>query len=223
MRLAWAVVGILLVAPRAGAAEPRHFLTAGLGISNVSADGSTTPPQAADLRVAGYKPQNGIAAAAAGGAHLTRFVSVQGSYFYNRNRLQFFQFEQQGGALASSEVRTHAQSHTGLGELLLYVRPRDNWLRPYLSAGAGVMRLTAPVGGAVGNGGQSIAGPAAISSSAAVFRVGVGIDVVARNGWGFRFLFGQTLRSNAISESLRISPSRRYATFHNVFGVVKQF
>ncbi len=146
MRLTWAVVGILLVAPRAGAAEPRHFLTAGLGISNVSADGSTTPPQAADLRVAGYKPQNGIAAAAAGGAHLTRFVSVQGSYFYNRNRLQFFQFEQQGGALASSEVRTHAQSHTGFGELLLYVRPRDNWLRPYLSAGAGVMRLTAPVG-----------------------------------------------------------------------------
>jgi len=223
MRLALVLVCGVLFASLGGAQDRRYFASAGLGVSNVSADGSITPPQSSELRVAGYKPQNGAAAALAAGVHLARYVSVQGSYLYTRNGLEFFQFEQQGGELLSSQVRTRSQSHTGLGEVLVYVRPRGNWLRPYLAAGAGVMRLTAPAAVGVGNGPQSIAGPAAIASSAAAFRVGVGIDVVARNGWGFRFSFGQTLRTNPFSESLRISPSRRYSAFHNVFGLVKEF
>ena len=223
MRLALILVGTVLFASLSGAEDRRYFLSAGLGVSNVSADGSITPPQSSELRVAGYKPDNGAAAALAAGVHLARYVSVQGSYIYNRNGLEFFQFEQQGGELSLSQVRTRSRSRTGLGEFLVYVRPRGNWLRPYLSAGAGVMRLTAPAAVEVGNGAQSIAGPPAIASSAAAFRVGVGIDVVARNGWGFRFSFGQTLRTNPFSESLGISPSRRFATFHNVFGFVKQF
>ena len=85
------------------------------------------------------------------------------------------------------------------------------------------MSFAAAEGMQVGTGSQTLPAVGAIADIAPVFRVGVGIDVVSRSGWRFRFLFGQTLRSNPASEALRICPSQRYSTFHNVFGVVKYF
>jgi hypothetical protein len=54
-------------------------------------------------------------------------------------------------------------------------------------------------------------------------RVAVGIDLLFRRGWGFRYSFSETMTSNPFSVTLDPPGSRRLANFQNLFGFVKYF
>ncbi len=192
------------------------------GISTLSADGQTriTPDS---TQVSLYKPENGPTFMAVGGGHLSDYLSLQGSYGWNRNDLTLTSSQSCADANMFVEQVRVATQHSVLGELLLYFRNRKSSVRPYLSAGAGVVRLSSPEASIRSARGLNQMAPGAFGSTSAAFRVAVGIDLFIKNGWAFRFTFSETIRNNAISEQLSPPGERNLAHFQNLFGFVKHF
>ena len=158
-----------------------------------------------------------------GGRHLSDYLSLQGSYGWNRNDLTLTSSQSTVDANAfAEEVRTATQ-HSVLAELLLYFRNRKSSVRPYLSAGAGVVHLSSPTESIRSVRGVPQLASGAIGSTSGAFRVAVGVDLFIRNGWAFRFTFSETIRDNAISEQLSPPGERKLAHFQNLFGFVKHF
>ena len=192
------------------------------GISTLSADGRTriTPDS---TQISLYKPENGPTFMAVGGRHLGDHLSLQGSYGWNRNDVTLTSSQSAGEANVFTEQARTATQHSMLGELLLYFRGRGGFARPYLSAGAGLVRLSSPEGSIRSIQGTPQLAPGAFHSTALAFRVAVGIDLFIKHGWAFRFTFSETIRKNAISEQLTPPGQRNLAHFQNLFGLVKHF
>jgi Outer membrane protein beta-barrel domain len=194
--------------------QPTSFIAALGGISTLSADAATQlgPPNLAGL----YKPENGGAANVAIGAHMNDWVSVQGNYVWNVNRITVT-------AIADSAFVEHerrATQHSGVADLLLYFRNRDSWARPYLSAGVGVVHLRDTNQGTVVG---ALATPPGVSATKALLRVAVGIDLMHSSRWGFRYSFSESISGNPYSAILIPRGSRNLANFQNLFGVVRYF
>ena len=105
----------------------------------------------------------------------------------------------------------------------MYFRNRKSRARPYLSVGGGVVHLVsaqASLGQVIG---APELAPGEFSSTAPALRVAVGIDVLLKDGWSFRFAFSETIRQNAISAQLRPPGERNLANFQNLIGIVKHF
>ena len=158
-----------------------------------------------------------------GGGHLSDYLSLQGSYGWNRNELTLTSSQSAGDANVFAEQVRTATQHSVLGELLLYFRNRKSFARPYLSAGAGLVRLSSSEESIRSVRGVTPMAPGAFRSTSAAFRVAVGIDLFIKNGWAFRFTFSETIRNNAISEQLTPPGERNLAHFQNLFGLVKYF
>ena len=201
--------------------RPQPYAGVVAGISTLSADArSEITPGGAQVSL--YKPENGPALNVVFGLHVHEYVTVQANYVWNRNDVALTSVRAtDSGSSFYEQPRTSSQ-HAIVGDLLVYFRERRSVVRPYLSAGVGVVRLETKGDGQerVGN-----AAPAQASSQAsrALLRVAVGIDVALAGGWIARYSFSESLSGNPISTQLSPPAQRNLANFQNLFGVVRAF
>lgn len=209
-------------ASRASAQDQgRVYAGAVAGVSTLSADArASTLPGRADVSL--YKPENGPALNVFLGLHLSRYFTIQSNYVWNRNDLTLvssFTTSQRGGFY---EQRRGSAQHAVVGDALLYFRALDSRVRPYLSAGVGVVRF-----GSQSNGGGISSGVAPpegeIASTRLVMRVAVGIDLAMGDQWSFRYSFSESISGNPISARLTPPGERNLANFQNLFGFVTRF
>lgn len=202
-------------------AQPNRFVGGYAGISTLSADGRTDV-SSANARFSSYKPENGLTIVGLAGLHINDFFSVMGSYGWNRNSVLFAAGE--AGSVSGAITQEHrATMHTIIGEGMLYFRPRKSRIRPYLSAGAGVVHVTSAANGAPTGFGIAPALPERITNTGPAFRVSVGIDLFFTANAAFRYSFSETLQGNPLSSALTPPAPRRLANFQNWFGVVLYF
>lgn len=200
------------------AAEPAFFAGGLGGISTLSADAGISL-SGSEPGAAAYKPENGPAINLFAGWHVNGYLSFQANYIRNSNDVAITRilgeasFEQARGSVQDALV----------GDTLLYFRNRDSWVRPYLSAGAGPVRIDSRATVLRSNSGSLVPPSQEFSATFLGFRVAVGIDLLAKNGWGFRYTFSETKSANPFSQHLVPRGERRLANFQNLFGVVKYF
>ena len=208
----------MICAGTLAAADPDFFAGGLAGISTLSAD-SNTSLAGSQPAASAYKPENGPTLNLFAGWHANGYLSVQGSYFRNTNNVAFT------GILddASFEQDRHSSQDTYVGEVLLYFRNRSSWVRPYLSAGGGAVHVDSNAASLVSSTGSLPLPPLEFSATRFAFPVAVGIDVLSKNGWGFRYSFSETMSRNPFSEQLAPPGQRRLANYRNLFGVVKYF
>ncbi len=120
------------------------------------------------------------------------------------------------------QIRTSSQ-HGVLGDLLVFFRNRRSSARPYLSVGAGFVRLRSTEVSINSIVGAPRLPPKQFTSTAPALRVAVGIDLALGRGWAFRYSFSETIRNNPISAQLSPPGRRHLANFQNLFGFVKNF
>ncbi len=145
-----------------------------------------------------------------------------GSYGWNRNSLLLA--SGQTGSSSNAISREYRSSmHTVIGEGLLYFRPRRSKIRPYLSAGAGVVNVDAKSRGAATVSGRPPSLPDSIGHTGPAVRVAVGIDLFVSKSVAIRYSFSETLQGNPFSEALTPAAPRRLANFQNWLGAAFYF
>lgn len=183
-------------------AQEQLFVGALLGVATLSADATSSPTPT--LSVSQYKPENGTAVNVLAGLHSTDWLSFQGNLIWNRNAVETL------SARFPDELRRDSYSVdqvAGIFDAMVYFRSRASGVRPYLSVGTGVVRLT---------GGE-------LADTNVGLRVAVGLDLRVRSAWWVRYSFSETLSENLISRSLRPPATRNLANFQNLFGLVRRF
>jgi opacity protein-like surface antigen len=214
------VMTTLLLAGAASAAlaqeQGRVYAGALFGASTLSADARSVTASR-DARVSLYKPANGPALNIFVGVHLTRFLSAQANYVWNRNDLVLFSsFLSPSGGGFYEQSRESSQ-HAVVGDALLYFRARGSGVRPYLSTGVGVVRFkSGPARRTVESGAPAPEGD--IAATRVALRVAVGIDLSLGSRWAFRYSFSETISGNPISVRLTPPGERNLANFQNLFG-----
>jgi len=204
------------------AAESPYFAGAMAGISTLSADGrSVITPQSVSISL--YKPENGFLVHLLGGVHLRDYLSLQGSYTWNRNRLTLTSTSSTSAGLVLYEQGRDSSQHALSIDILVYFRDRKSRVRPYLSAGSGVARFSSKEKSLPAVFGVPAVPPPSFESANPALRVAVGIDVAIRDGWALRYSFCETMRQNPISAQLSPPGQRKLANFQNMFGFIKNF
>ncbi|HTQ54019.1 MAG TPA: outer membrane beta-barrel protein [Bryobacteraceae bacterium] len=190
-------------------------------MATLSADGASVV-SAAGSQVSGYKPENGPAFNLFFGRYIKEYVSVQGNFIWNSNKLTLF-----SNAISSdstsfySETRNSSQASV-TGDVLVFFRNRASRLRPYLSVGAGLVHLQSSQENITYLSGPATPPPAEFSANMAGLRVAVGIDVRLRKGFWLRYSFSETNSRNPISDRLSPPGSREFKNFQNLWGFVKE-
>jgi len=207
--------------PPVASAEPAWFFGGFGGVSTLSADGAFAIRGNTSAH-AQYKPENGPAAMGFGGRHLNDYFSVQLSYGWNRNEVLLAATESGEAATAYEQGRRNHQ-HTVIGEGMLFFRDRKSRVRPYLTAGAGVHRLSSTATGRSVQIGNPDLPPAEFSKTGPAFRVAVGIDVFLPWGFAWRYSFSETIQGNPMSKQLSPPGARNLANFQNLFGFAWHF
>jgi opacity protein-like surface antigen len=193
-----------------------------VGISALSADGrSLTSGNTSAVSL--YKPENGAALNLFAGVHLTEFLSVQGNYVWNQNRLTLTSTRTAAGNAFFYEESRASSQQSFIGDVLIYFRNTGSWARPYLSAGSGLVHFSSKEKSILAISGMPSLPPGEFASSAPALRVAVGIDFTFKSNWAFRYSFSETIRSNPISEQLAPQGQRNLANFQNLFGFVRRF
>ncbi|MGH8635805.1 MAG: outer membrane beta-barrel protein [Burkholderiales bacterium] len=217
------VVFTISMTPAAAAAQEdrRAFVGALIGVSTLSADGRsvTSPP---DAMLSLYKPENGPAVNAFAGWHVTRFLSLQANYMWNRNDIALVSsfVTPRGGGFY--EQQRHSAHHAGVADLLLYFRRRGSAIRPYLGTGLALVRFSSA--DVVRTVSSDFAAPAgAIRHTTVALRSHVGIDVRLSSRLLLRYSFSETIGGNPVSPHLTPPGRRGLANFQNLFGVAAQF
>jgi len=201
--------------------RPRVFTGVAVGIATLAADArAEITSGGADVSL--YKPENGPALNVFVGSHFHDYVTVQANYVWNRNDVTLTSVRAtESGPSFYQAPRTSSQ-HALVGDLLLYFRERRSAIRPYLSAGVGVVRFQTAA-----RGGDSVRNatlpPATSVATHALLRVAVGLDVSLGGQWGARYSFSESLSCNPISAQLSPPGQRSLANFQNLFGVVRAF
>lgn len=216
-----AVLGSLCLAGLS-MAQTDPFVGVLAGVSTLSADGRsiTTGSQSA---VSLYKPENGPAVNVFAGVHLTDYLSIQGNYVWDRNRLTLTSTQaSESSGVFYEQSRTSAQ-HAVIADLLLYFRNRRTWFRPYLSVGSGFVYFTSREQSLHAVKGSPRLPPQEFDSAAPALRVAVGMDFALRGKWALRYSFSETIRSNPVSEQLSPPGQRNLANFQNLFGIFRRF
>lgn len=206
---------VVLILATPACSGQRYFAGALGGISTLSADATSQLGSANAVSL--FKPENGPALNLAGGIHLNDWFSLQANYVWNRNDVTITEV----AGLASFEQDRHSSEHSAIADLLLYFRSRRSRIRPYLSVGSGFVWLHSFAGGPLL--GTLTPVPAQVDTVKLPLRVAVGIDLLFRRGWGFRYSFSETMTGNPFSATLDPPGSRKLANFQNLFGFVKYF
>ncbi|MBI4910247.1 MAG: outer membrane beta-barrel protein [Acidobacteria bacterium] len=174
-----------------------QYFLAGLGgaaaVSNAAAVQSQ-PPAASN-----YDSKVGPACNVEFGRHLSDWISVQGGYIWNRNRIITSEV---AGAVFRQSIETQSQHAVG-ADLMGYFRPRSSLLRPYLSVGPAWVRV--------------------LQQNKPGLRVAVGIDIRIGSGFAFRYSFSEMISGNPLALRLRPTVGGKLMNFQNLFGVAKVF
>jgi Outer membrane protein beta-barrel domain len=191
-------------------------------IATLSADGrSLTSSNASQVSL--YKPDNGAAVNVFFGRYIGNYVSLQGNYMWNSNALTFTSTDVlPQGTSFYQENRSSSQSSI-IGDVLVFFRDRTSLLRPYLSAGTGLVHLESSQGNVDAVYGSPVLPPRNFSANTAGLRVAVGIDVRLRHGFALRYSFSETISSNPISHQISPPGERPLKNFQNLVGFVKNF
>jgi Outer membrane protein beta-barrel domain len=209
----------LLLLITAGSAASQTYVGALGGIATLSADaGSQRTGQG--LALSSYAPANGGALDLFAGMHLHNYFSVQANYIWNRNDLVLN--SSSGTGTFYQEARSSSQNAV-IFDGLVYFRQRDSRIRPYLAVGFGISHLTSTRDHLIALSGAPVLPPATFSSTSAVLRSHVGIDLRLTGKVDFRYSFSETLGHNEISKHLSPPAPRRLANFQNLFGFVLRF
>jgi hypothetical protein len=201
-------------------AQATPFVGALGGVATLSADARSLPTSQG-LNVSLYKPENGPALNIVGGVHLKQYLSVQASYVWNRNTLTLS--SSSSGSNSFYEERRKSSQQAVLFDLLVYFRPLDDRLRPYLSVGTGVVHFSSTRQNEVAIGGNPALPPTRFASTRPALRVAVGMDVAVTHRLALRYSFGETIRHNDVSAQLAPPGKRNLANFQNLFGLLVRF
>jgi hypothetical protein len=212
----------MAAAPRAAAQDESRLYVGGLfGVSTLSGDArAVTTASTASSSM--YKPENGPAVNVFIGAHVWRFVTLQGNYVWDRNNLTLFSASTAAAGGAFYEQNRESSQHAVIADALVYFRALGSAIRPYLGTGLAIVRFTSrPSSRALVNG---IAPPAGdIESTDVALRSHVGIDFAVARKWSVRYSFSETIGGNPISPHLMPPGERGLANFQNLFGVIRRF
>lgn len=188
------MAGFFMVSPQASG----QFFAAAMG--GVAALSSAAAAQANPAAASSYAPKVGPALNIEAGYHLTDWFSVQAGYIWNQNPIESAELS----AASFRQISREEQQHSMGADLMVFFRPRNNWVRPYLSAGPAWVRVA--------------------SENRLGFRVAVGADLMwRRSGWGVRYSFSEMMTSNPFASALHPPASGGLMNFQNLFGVVKTF
>lgn len=214
------VVMSCFLATSVEAQDKQLFVGTVVGVATLSADArSELTSEGANVSL--YEPNNGPALNVLLGINVHEYLSVQGNYIWNRNELGLVSAQDSGTGPAFYEQPFSSSQHAVVGDLLLYFRERMSTVRPYLSVGAGALRLqaTARAGGRALN---AIA-PTNASATRIVLRVAVGLDLAVKGDWRVRYSFSESISGNPISAQLTPKGRRSLANFQNLFGLTRAF
>ena len=200
---------------------PPRFVGAVAGIATLSAD-ARSEITSGGVDVSLYKPENGPALNVLFGVHVHDSLTVQVNYVWNRNDVALTSVRATESGSAFYEQPRATSQHAVVGDLLVYFRERRSRVRPYLSAGLGLVRLQTTAGGE-GRTNKAAPPPARVETTHALLRVAVGIDVALRHGWSARYSFSESVSGNPISAQLSPPGRRNLANFQNLFGVIRAF
>ncbi len=190
------------------------------GVATLSSDArAVLTPQGLNTSV--YTPANGPAINLFGGAHLTDYLSVQGSYIWNSNDLTLSSSSPISN-IFYQQSRTSSQA-AFIVDFLVYFRRLNSRLRPYLAVGTGIDHFASRQEQLKASGGTPVLPPVRFSSTHAVLHVPVGIDVALTHRVAFRYSFSETIRHNDIGGQLSPPGNRSLANFQNLFGIVFRF
>ena len=190
------------------------------GVATLSADSRSLPtPQG--LSISLYKPENGPALNFFAGAHLTRYLSIQANYIWNRNELTLSSTSSASNSFF--EERRKSSQKAVIFDLMVYFRSLDSRVRPYLSAGAGAVKFSSAGERLTAISGMPVLPQGHFSSVRPAVRIGVGMDVRLAYHVALRYSFSETVRHNDISAQLSPPGQRSLANFQNLFGVVLRF
>jgi hypothetical protein len=170
-----------------------------------------------------YDPVNGGTVEVLVGKHFSDYFTIQADYIWNGNGLTLTSAAFSNGTQQGYRETRHSSQQSLIGDLLVYFRNRDNRLRPYLSAGTGLVHFGSSqerieqVMGTPGLPAQHF------TANMIALHVPVGIDVRLGRGWAFRYTFSETLSKNPVSD--RLSPMGQHSlqNFQNLFGFVRRF
>jgi len=209
----------LLIAGISGTVSAQPFVGIASGVSTLSADAQAVV-SARETATSTYKPENGALVSGFAGRHVNDFLSLQAGYGWNRNALTLTSIRLPQD---SYQQPRKSSQHSGFGDALLYFRNRRSWVRPFLLVGIGVTHFSSDVDGSPIVTGSPALPPRNFSATEPGLRVAAGIDLLARKGWGVRYMFLETMQRNPISRQLSPPADRGLANFQNVFGFVKYF
>ncbi len=202
--------------------QQNNFVGGMVGVTTLSADGQTSITTTGS-NVSLYKPENGITARFFYGHHLSDYFSLQGTYTFNRNLLTLTSLATVSGQESLYEqMRSSTLQMAGV-EAMAYFRPRSSALRPYLSFGGGASHFASTAQRVTVQRGVLPIPPTTFTAVKPFVRVDVGIDMKLKQGWKFRYSFGESILRNPISVQLTPQGKRNLASFQNLFGFVKEF
>ena len=192
---------------RAQEAQPRWFAGAAAGVFALSPD-ETIDIQSESASSSSYSADLGTGFQLFAGRHLNNYLSLQGSYITHRNRLTIDTVASGNAQGSRTNFAEDLRLHSAIGEVLFYVRPRRRAIRPFLTLGAGSMSSRS----------------ARFSDTLPALHFSVGVDLISRKGWAFRYMFNETVaRGNPVSRTLDPPGRRNLISFQNVFGIVRHF
>ena len=196
-----------------------NFVGAMAGISTLSADARVvgSPPE----RTSAYKPENGPAIMLFAGHHFGDYFSSQLSYAWNRNAVVLSGTDLTTNSSFDSPARVTL--HSVVAEGMVYFRARSSRLRPYLSAGPGIVRILAEPTGATRVRGSPPLPASRIDTLQISFRVAVGIDYRVQRHVSLRYSFSETIQRNPLSRALQPRGERNLANFENWWGAAWTF
>jgi len=191
------------------------------GVATLSGDGNaviTSTSASSSL----YDPMNGGAAEVFAGINLFNYLSFQGDYVWNRNRVVLTSNSSSPGVLNFYREPEAVTQNAVLGNALVYFRKRGSRLRPYLSEGAGAVFIHSRFSGAGVVGGNPVLPPASSNQTSPALRTSVGLDIQLKGPWHFRFSFGETITRNTFGNQLSPPEKRIPKNFQNLFGIYYQ-
>src|SRR5439155_23920133 len=95
-----------------------------------------------------YNADNGPALNLFVWSHVHGYLTVQANYVWNRNDVTLTSVRTTDSGPSFYDAPRASSQHAFIGDLLVYFRERRSAIRPYLSAGVGIVRFRATACGA---------------------------------------------------------------------------
>lgn len=222
MKIRVAVVALACLAPSLVLAqrltkETIYFGGMG-GIATLSGDANAVIT-ASSASTSSYDPSNGGVAGAFLGAQIFDYLSLQADYAWNRNDAVLVSSISSPGVSSFYRLPETVTQNAFLGNVLIYFRKRESRIRPYLSEGAGGVRIHSRLSGGGIIGGAPALPPASSDHASIALRTSVGLDVHLRSSWYFRYSFGETITRNTFGDQLSPPEHRIAKNFQSLFGI----